>query len=89
MRPSLHPAAQGIAALALVHGAAAAGFPRAERGNGFLSIPVSYLDRPRGGNSLRRRETVEADLFNQDTFYTIDSTSPRLPSPSPRSPHRH
>lgn len=76
MRPSLLPAAQGIAALALalVHGVAAAEFPRAVKGDGFLSIPVGYLDRAHSGNAVRRRDSIEADLFNQDTFYTIDST---------------
>lgn len=74
MRPTLRSAARGLAALAVVHGTAAAAFPRAVEGDGFLSIPVGYLDKARNANALRRRDTLEAGLFNQDTFYTIDST---------------
>ena len=74
LRPTLRSAAQGLAALTLVHGAAAAAFPRAVEGDGFLSIPVGYLDKAHNPNALRRRDSLEADLFNRDTFYTIDST---------------
>lgn len=64
-----------LAALALAEGVLAAGLPRAVHGDGFLSIPVGYLDQPHGpGNALRRRGPIEAELVNMDTFYTVDST---------------
>lgn len=64
-----------LAALALTEGALAAGLPRAVQGDGFLSIPVGYLDQPQGSsNALRRRGPIEAELVNMDTFYTVDST---------------
>ena len=66
--------AQGLAALALVRTAAAAEFPRAVAGDGFLSIPVGYLDRPHADKAVSRRDFIEADLFNKETYYTVDST---------------
>lgn len=74
MCPTWRAAAQGLAALTLVHAAAAAAFPRAVEGDGFLSIPVGYLDKAPNANAVRRRDSLEADIFNRDTFYTIDST---------------
>lgn len=63
-----------LAALALAEGVLAAGIPRAVHGDGFLSIPVGYLDQPQGsGSALRRRGSIEAELVNMDTFYTVDS----------------
>ncbi|KAH6607266.1 hypothetical protein Trco_003579, partial [Trichoderma cornu-damae] len=43
-------------------------FPRAEAGDGFLSIPVGTIKRP---HKVGRRSAIDATLENMDFFYAI------------------
>lgn len=46
-------------------------FPRAESGDGYLSIPVGTIKRPH--NKVGKRSAIDAVLENMDFFYAIES----------------
>lgn len=50
--------------------AADAMFPRAESGDGYLSIPVGTIQRP---HKVGKRSAIDAVLENMDFFYAIES----------------
>lgn len=50
--------------------AADAMFPRAESGDGYLSIPVGTIQRP---HKIGKRSAIDAVLENMDFFYAIES----------------
>ncbi|RFU81125.1 secreted aspartic ase [Trichoderma arundinaceum] len=52
--------------------AAAPMFPRAESGDGFLSIPVGTIKRP---HKVGKRNAIDATLENMDFFYAIEGSS--------------
>jgi hypothetical protein len=45
-------------------------FPRAESGDGYLSIPVATIQRP---HKIGKRSAIDAVLENMDFFYAIES----------------
>jgi hypothetical protein len=49
--------------------AAASMFPRAESGDGFLSIPVGTIKRP---HKVGKRSAIDATLENMDYFYAVE-----------------
>jgi hypothetical protein len=51
--------------------AGAANFPRASTGNGFVSLPVGTVDRPRPNSKRQngRQHAFETVLENMDFFY--------------------
>ncbi|VUC33243.1 unnamed protein product [Clonostachys rosea] len=46
------------------------GFPKAKRGEGFLSVPIGTVDRPH--SAKRDTKAIVSELDNRDFFYTTD-----------------
>jgi len=62
----------GLALLLSSHGVSAGRFPKAKRGNGFLSVPVGTVDRPAGAVAKRDGESILTVLDNMDFFYATE-----------------
>jgi hypothetical protein len=67
------PLGAGLALLLSSHGMSAGRFPKAKRGNGFLSVPVGTVDRPAGAVAKRDGESILTVLDNMDFFYATES----------------
>ncbi|KAL7917962.1 aspartic peptidase domain-containing protein [Trichoderma austrokoningii] len=69
MRSTAMRSALALLAVAQYTGAADAVFPRAESGDGYLSIPVGTIQRP---HKVGKRSAIEAVLENMDFFYAVE-----------------
>lgn len=65
---ALHAALALLIAAHYGEAATAPMFPRAQAGDGFLSIPVGTIKRP---HKVGKRSAIDATLENMDFFYAI------------------
>lgn len=51
-------------------------FPRAKSGDGYISVPVGTVDRPRSEAEKRQTGSIVTELENRIYFYATTSRSP-------------